>query len=143
MKFEMLEITSCSCYKCKQMCKTSPCIGTPEDILRLYLNGYKESLKPVEWIDLQWNGFWPVIAPIKTESGCIFLTESGLCKLHDVNLKPSEGRFAIHDNPDPEKLRRQMCFTWVNQKGYDLLRMFNADTAFLDRLTELRQAYSR
>ena len=35
----------CKCQKCKQQCKT-PCLGTPEDILRLIKAGYKDRLAP-------------------------------------------------------------------------------------------------
>lgn len=125
------------------MCLNSPCFGTPEDINKLVLAGYKDSLGPILWIDRQWNGLWPTVSPLKTGNGCIFLTDNGLCSLHNVGLKPLEGRVAIHDNPDPKKLRRQICFTWVNQSGFDVLNMFNAETDLLDRLSVLRKAYSR
>jgi len=138
-----VSVSVCACEKCKQMCKNSPCFGTPDDILKLIAAGYKDKLAESIWLDQQWEGIWPVVAPIKTNSGCIFLTDTGLCKLHDLGLKPTEGRIAHHDNKDPENLRRMISFTWVNQLGEDTLKLFNPNKLYLDRMTELRHAYSR
>lgn len=133
--------TACKCDACKQMCRRSVCFGTPNDILQLINGGFEDKLQVSYWLDLEWNGHWPLITPIQLDNGCIFLTTDGLCHLHDLKLKPTEGRLSHHAIPDLG-LRRGMCFTWVNQLGYDVLSQFG-DAADLDRLTELRLAYNR
>ena len=39
----------CKCQHCKQQCHT-PCLGTPQDILKLIESGYKDRLAPTEWL---------------------------------------------------------------------------------------------
>ena len=89
----------CKCQKCKQQCKT-PCLGTPEDILRLIKAGYKERLAITHW----WVGIargkldFPVImiqARQEEDGYCTFFRD-GLCELHELGLKPTEGRLSHH-----------------------------------------------
>ena len=89
----------CKCQKCKQQCKT-PCLGTPEDILRLIKAGYKERLAITHW----WVGIargkldFPVIMiqARQEENGYCTFFRDGLCELHDLGLKPTEGRLSHH-----------------------------------------------
>lgn len=89
----------CKCQKCKQQCKT-PCLGTPEDILRLINAGYKERLAVTHW----WVGVargkldFPVIMiqARQEENGYCTFYHDGLCELHDLGLKPTEGRLSHH-----------------------------------------------
>ena len=89
----------CKCQKCKQQCKT-PCLGTPEDILRLIKAGYKERLAITRW----WVGIargkldFPVIMiqARQEENGYCTFFHDGLCELHDLGLKPTEGRLSHH-----------------------------------------------
>ena len=89
----------CKCQKCKQQCKT-PCLGTPEDILRLINAGYKERLAITHW----WVGIargkldFPVIMiqARQEENGYCTFFHDGLCELHDLGLKPTEGRLSHH-----------------------------------------------
>ena len=89
----------CKCQKCKQQCKT-PCLGTPEDILRLIKAGYKERLAITHW----WVGIargkldFPVIMiqARQEENGYCTFFHDGLCELHDWGLKPTEGRLSHH-----------------------------------------------
>ena len=89
----------CKCQKCKQQCKT-PCLGTPEDILRLIKAGYKERLAMTHW----WVGIargkldFPVIMiqARQEENGYCTFFHDGLCELHDLGLKPTEGRLSHH-----------------------------------------------
>ena len=89
----------CKCQKCKQQCKT-PCLGTPEDILRLINAGYKERLAITHW----WVGIargkldFPVIMiqARQEENGYCTFFRDGLCELHDLGLKPTEGRLSHH-----------------------------------------------
>lgn len=89
----------CKCQKCKQQCRT-PCLGTPEDILRLIKAGYKERLAITHW----WVGIargkldFPVIMiqARQEENGYCTFFHDGLCELHDLGLKPTEGRLSHH-----------------------------------------------
>ncbi len=89
----------CKCQTCKQQCKT-PCLGTPEDILRLINAGYKERLAITHW----WVGIargkldFPVIMiqARQEENGYCTFYHDGLCELHDLGLKPTEGRLSHH-----------------------------------------------
>ena len=89
----------CKCQKCKQQCKT-PCLGTPEDILRLIKAGYKERLAITHW----WVGIargkldFPVIMiqARQEENGYCTFFHDGLCELHDLGLKHTEGRLSHH-----------------------------------------------
>ena len=89
----------CKCQKCKQQCRT-PCLGTPEDILRLIKAGYKERLAITHW----WVGIargkldFPVIMiqARQEENGYCTFFHDGLCELHDLGLKHTEGRLSHH-----------------------------------------------
>lgn len=89
----------CKCELCKSQCKT-PCLGTPDDIMKLIEAGYKEYLMPSEWLvgmvlgKLDYS-ISMVQAKQQDDGWCIFY-ENGLCKLHNLNLKPTEGRLSHH-----------------------------------------------
>ncbi|WP_294203126.1 hypothetical protein [uncultured Chryseobacterium sp.] len=87
---------SCACEKCQQMCKKTPCMGTPEEILRIAKAGFGDKLFPTTWLVGFYQGILdkPVdmVAPKMTNKGCAFQDEQGLCILHSLGLKPLEGR---------------------------------------------------
>ncbi len=93
--------SSCKCQKCKQQCMNSPCIGTPEDMKRLIDAGYADRLAPTQWAFGMLIGMHhePVamIAPqFDQERGCCTFLKDGLCTLHELGLKPTEGRLSNH-----------------------------------------------
>lgn len=105
-KIERLyKATECQCDYCKERCKKSPCIGTPEDILRLIEAGYKGKLT----ITLNFAGFSAGIAdnavimviPKYEENGCVFLKD-GKCEVHSI--KPTEGKYTYHKRPETEDM---------------------------------------
>ena len=93
-----MNTVSCSCDKCVKMCKTATCIGTPSDILKLLAHGYRNSLFKTVWAAGLRYGIPPIemvqleFDPVKRQ--CVMLDEHGRCKLHDLGLKPTEGRLA-------------------------------------------------
>lgn len=103
--------SECRCHLCKRQCHT-PCLGTPQDILRLMDAGYTGRLKPTEWVAGMVMGVTrePVLmiqpecldgafggmVDLGTKSHCTFQREDGLCELHDKGLKPTEGRLSHH-----------------------------------------------
>lgn len=88
----------CKCNLCKKQCAT-PCLGTPEDIKKLIDAGYKEKLSITDWyvgmIFKEINFPITMVQALQTNNGCVFL-ENGLCTLHSLNLKPTEGRLSHH-----------------------------------------------
>lgn len=88
----------CRCARCREQCRT-PCLGTPEDILRLLKAGYKDRLAPTLWGVGLVLGRIPYVVPMiqarRINGYCIFF-RNGLCELHDAGLKPTEGRLSHH-----------------------------------------------
>ncbi len=88
----------CSCSKCAQMCRRSPCLGTPQEILNLMNAGYMDNLIPTTWAaGLQWG--LPLIDMVQIRMNektghCSLLTADNKCMLHGTGLKPSEGVLA-------------------------------------------------
>lgn len=118
----------CKCQKCKQQCKT-PCLGTPEDILRIISAGYKERLAITHW----WVGIargkldFPVIMiqARQEENGYCTFYHDGLCELHDLGLKPTEGRLS-HHSITKENFKFGKSLSWNVAKEW--MDMRNGDT---------------
>ena len=102
--------TNCKCEKCKSQCHT-PCLGTPEDIIKLIDAGYKDRLSPTLWAVGMLMGLTDkpikMIQARREDSGWCTFFHNGLCELHDSGLKPTEGRLSHHsikiDNFVPKK----------------------------------------
>ncbi len=112
MKVTEIKETVCSCDKCKSMCLRAPCAGTISEIqalieagfvTRLMLKGttystITDDVYEVKKLDILMpaikgrEGDFVDMAHIGGE--CTFLDEEGLCELHDIGLKPIEGRAA-------------------------------------------------
>jgi hypothetical protein len=111
---------SCSCHVCKAMCQQSPCFPTPEQVTELMKAGYTDRLAVGVYRNIGEYDY-PVIMPAKKpEGGCTFLTEAGLCELHDKGLKPLEGRLASHDAID-NGLRLWIARKWLTPAAQYLL----------------------
>ena len=99
----------CKCKLCQQQCHT-PCLGTPQDILKLIKAGYADRLSWTDWAAGIIMGVTDhVVGMVQaTADGdwCTFFHD-GLCELHDKGLKPTEGRLSHHsmrlDNWTPKK----------------------------------------
>lgn len=114
--------SSCKCKKCQQQCRT-PCLGTPEDIIKLIDAGYEDRLSLTEW----WAGvimglcdapLQMIQATIEENGYCTFFN-NGLCELHDKGLKPTEGKLSHHslsiDNFNPKKsISWLVAQEWIN-----------------------------
>lgn len=119
----------CKCQECKKQCKT-PCLGTPEDILRLINAGYKDKLYPTEWcVGLvlgRINYAVPMVQPLQTPSGCIFFKD-GLCELHESGLKPTEGKLSHHSTKaESYKFSKSLSWNvakeWLDAKNWGIVR---------------------
>lgn len=89
----------CRCEACRNQCRT-PCLGTPDDVLRLIEAGYREKLSVTYWCVGMFLGrlSYPIlmVQAVQTDAGwCVFFHD-GLCELHDKGLKPTEGRLSHH-----------------------------------------------
>lgn len=105
--------TVCKCKSCQSQCKT-PCLGTPDDIIRLIEAGYGDRLTLTYWIIGMLLGKLdrpiPMVQSIQTEDGCTFFHD-GLCEIHDKGLKPSEGRLS-HHTITKENLKFTRSLSW-------------------------------
>lgn len=125
----------CKCQKCKQQCKT-PCLGTPEDILRLIKAGYKERLAPTHWCVGMALGkiSYPVlmIQARQEENGFCTFFHDGLCELHDLGLKPTEGRLS-HHSITKENYKFGKSLSWNVAKEW----MDERNDEYIQEITEL------
>lgn len=122
----------CSCELCQKQCKV-PCLGTPDDILRLLEAGYRDKLSVSYWMVGLLLGKLPARVPmvqaIQTEQGCVFFKD-GLCELHSTGLKPTEGKLSHHelklDNFIFElSLSWNVAREWVDIKNFSkVIRIF-------------------
>lgn len=110
---------ACSCQTCKKMCRTTPCIGTPDDILKIMEAGHTDKLQLTIWCaGVVIAGIPPIqmVTPYMKDKGCAFLSDQGLCSLHDSGLKPTEGKLTNHEGEyvnSPEKvIAVQVARTW-------------------------------
>ena len=99
---------SCNCKICQKMCDR-PCFGTVSDIKKLIEAGYSDRLcldwnsapsdprTDISFLTPALKDFEGKLSPSfpQSEKGCTFFKE-GKCFLHDLKLKPLQGKTAIH-----------------------------------------------
>ncbi len=117
--------SQCNCSKCQKQCNV-PCLGTPDDILKLIEAGYKDKLIVSTWIVGMMLEKYPepivMFQAKRTENGCVFF-KNGLCELHDLGLKPTEGKLSHHeirlDNYIFElSLNWNVAKKWIDKENY-------------------------
>jgi len=122
----------CNCQKCKNQCRT-PCLGTPDDILRLIDAGYASKLILSHWmVGMMLRKIpcsIPMVQIMKGDNGCIFFKD-GLCALHNTGLKPTEGKLSHHtitlENYIFElSLSWNVARTWIEDRNFlKVLKIF-------------------
>lgn len=127
--------SECSCQICRMQCRV-PCLGTPADIRRLIEAGYKDRLAPTLWCTGMYLGKMrfpiPMVQAVKSKEGWCAFFQNGLCELHDLGLKPTEGRLSHHimteENFDFSKsLSWNVAKTWLDSSfTEDLEKILNA-----------------
>lgn len=128
-----LEPHDCSCIKCKSMCLASPCFPTPEEVVRLEKMGFGDQLSFAMFLNPDTLKVEQVVAPKSKDGGffnqCVFHTTDGMCELHELGLKPTEGRLAHHDQPHENtvELRLALCDTWRSDLGNSLIEKYNPE----------------
>lgn len=116
--------TCCQCAKCQSQCHT-PCLGTPEDIVKLIEAGYKDRLSPTEWAVGMIMGVCsePVyMIQANIENGYCTFFRDGKCELHDKGLKPTEGKLSHHSiKIDNFNLKKSLSWLiakeWLDEKS--------------------------
>ena len=133
-----MTFTSCSCSECQAMCQRRPCWPTPADAQRLIEAGYADSLM-LDWcFDREQSKticlLTPAIhgreageAPAHPSGPCTFLDEQNLCRLHDLNLKPTEGQLALCHDRTPAGLHEQIGQAWDCDAGRALVDQWEAN----------------
>ena len=123
--------TNCKCQACKEQCKT-PCLGTPQDIMRLIDAGYADKLMPTQWlvgmVVGKLNFPIPMVQAIQTDKGWCIFHKDGLCELHNLSLKPTEGRLSHHDiKPECYVFSKSISFnvakTWLSDENQELVKV--------------------
>jgi hypothetical protein len=124
---------ACDCPECRAMCTRRPCWPTPADAERLVAAGFGRRLMREWWFDHSHEKtvflLTPALAgreggesPVHPAGPCTFLTADGLCELHAVGLKPSEGRRALCHNRTPVDLHQRIGQTWNNAEALALVQ---------------------
>jgi len=109
------------------MC-VAPCCGTVEDMQRLIDSGYAHRLMHdpyeggAEMLKPALKGHEGKLAPwnVWSEQGCTFWRD-GLCELHDLGLKPLQGKLAHHDLMLTQSLEigEKIDKDWADFEGID------------------------
>ena len=119
------------------MCERRPCWPTPDDAQRLIDAGHADRLMLDWWFDNEQNKTVYVLTPAITgrEGGqapaipsgrCTFFSDEGLCRLHDLGLKPTEGRQALCKERTPDGLHEQVGRTWDGADGKTVIDAWEA-----------------
>lgn len=116
---------NCKCKECKRQCEKVSCLGTPADIEKIVDAGFKDRIAPTEWIV---PALYPdpitMYQPKYDRYGCTFFKE-GLCTLHDLGLKPTEGRLSHHSTIDVRKntsISRAVARSWCDTTNTEIMQ---------------------
>lgn len=148
-----------ACPVCVEMCQRKPCWPTPIEALALIQAGYGDKLMVERWNGSRYDDanadimlLSPAVYRFEGDptgrwrlGRCTFLTPEGKCSLHDLGLKPVEGRLAQCGEIDTEgeepSHHELVAATWNSPYGQALVeswRNAHPPTAFhLDPLSNL------
>lgn len=119
----------CSCPSCVKMCLRCPCLGTPNDILRLINNGYSDSVVATMWAAGLVSPYQslppiPMVQLKQEEDGRCTLFQDGKCSIHLLGIKPTEGVLA-NCSPHPSKipLSTVVAFSWLKQENMPVIEL--------------------
>jgi len=122
-------MAGCTCDICKAMCQ-EPCWPSPDEAQGLIDAGYSERLMPGIWWRVE-EGAVHVLSPSRQANRlskrCTFQDRRGLCELHDLGLKPMEGRLARCDDNGPHFLREKVVETWDNIAAQTLAKKWREE----------------
>lgn len=126
-------VSICSCDTCKSQCTRCSCLGTPGDIKNIIDAGFADRLSPTIWMAGIIMGATKLPVPMVQAkfipgSGCTFF-KNGLCELHNLGLKPTEGKLSHHtvrmENIVPKlNLTWNVAKEWLTEEGIEMTSMF-------------------
>lgn len=127
--------TECGCTMCQQQCQT-PCVGTPEDMFKIIEAGYSDRLIMKPWIAgaiLLPKDHKPVLmlqSKMNPETKHCTFFQACKCELHDLGLKPTEGKLSHHSlsktNFNPKKaISLFVAKEWINTTMTEMDRLIN------------------
>lgn len=119
----LMSESMCACEECQAMCRRRPCWPTPFDAEKIIAAGMADRLMLDWWYDNAQDTTVYVLTPAISgrERGqspaiptgaCTFLNQSGLCDLHDLGLKPTEGRESLCRDRTAPDLHEQVANSW-------------------------------
>ena len=146
--------TVCSCKKCKDACQRT-CWPIPGEADSLIDAGYSARLMLDHWVgspsgdgyedveilcpatpgyeglrapEVSWLAAFGGSNPLF--GGCVFF-EGGLCELHVLGLKPSEGRLSLlcREPPGDSELHQAMATTWESARGREVVARWHKKMA--------------
>ena len=153
------EPAACSCDSCKEMCKR-PCWPTPEEAEAIIAAGFAGKLMYNYWVggselkvyDFDGEDHEPLhgdiglLCPAEPGreggnasflpyGGCVLQNDAGLCVLHDLKLKPTEGRLAscLHAKHQPDnKVNVHKCVaaTWDTPRAQAIIARWRETVTF-------------
>lgn len=108
------------------MCERRPCWPTPDEAKRIKDAGFGDRLMIDYWVESPTDikiecpaivGYEGLNAPFIPVGRCTFLKD-GLCELHDLGLKPLEGRVASCQGTveDSQAVRDFIVSEWRNNQ---------------------------
>lgn len=119
----------CGCKLCQQQCH-HPCLGTPQDIEKLIDAGFGDKLALTDWavgiLMGVTNAPIPMIQATSNGGWCVFFHD-GKCELHDLGLKPTEGRLSHHSTKiDTFTAKKSIAWNvakeWFNPENREVVR---------------------
>jgi hypothetical protein len=115
------------------MCRTRPCWGTPEEIKKIIDAGFRTRLMKDYWDGTRETDYKHVFmlspaivgyensdAPPEPRGKCTFLTKDNKCELHDLGLKPYEGRVSCCKVSHKTNVHKECALSWNNPEAQAL-----------------------
>ena len=116
-----LQPSECSCRVCRKKCHEI-CLGTPDDIVRLINAGYALLLRAIlmKVVMVQQRKIMEVkmVQLMSDDNGCAMFKD-GRCLVHDLGLKPTEGRYYIHPRNHKEETLMGVLTLAVAMEGFN------------------------
>ena len=117
------------------MCKKSPCWGTPDEIRRIMDAGFSDKLTLHVSAPSQSGPYTFMVQP-KTigsrltnqnwpDGQCEFLDANDRCALHDMGMKPLQGRVALHGK-DARGLRGYIADLWRAEEAQQVVNQWKS-----------------
>lgn len=137
-KLSDIPVTTCACSKCVKMCEERPCWPTPDEAKAIIDAGLGNRLMSDWWADSTTgdihiispaiSGYEGKGAPFWPTGRCTFLTQDNKCELHDIGLKPIEGRVADCKIEFTENVHELVAKTWDNNEAQQVVQNWEDST---------------